>query len=208
MILIRYGFCILIGLDYRYNKKVLNINCMSRVGLFLMVMGLVIISGGCGNKGNNVAQDEPVQNEVIQFSNGTIMLNIQDAFLFNDEKNPDRNTAEWNFLVNNGGRYEVWLSTITQDTMDLGYQMPVIVNFGDKRLEGQPVGDEIIIDEKVEKPYFRADSRLGSIYIEDPGHYNIQIISEKVLPDARIKSSAIRGANAILDQVILKPLTN
>lgn len=181
---------------------------MRRIGLLVVLGGLVIFSAGCGNKKSEVASDETVENEVMQFSNGTIMLNLQDAFLFNDEKNPDRNTAEWNFMVKNVGRYEVWLSTITQDTMDLGYQMPVIVNFGDKRLEGQPVGDEIILDEMVEKPYFRADSRMGSIYIEDPGHYNIQIISEKVLPDAKLKSSALRGANAILDHIILKPLTN
>ncbi|MEZ5011692.1 MAG: hypothetical protein R2744_08895 [Bacteroidales bacterium] len=174
-----------------------------------MVLAIpVIISGGCGNNSAETASGEPVENEVVQYSNGTIMLDLRDAFLFNDEKNPDRNTAEWNFMVNSVGRYEVWLSTITQDTMDLGYQMPVIVNFGDKRLEGQPVGDEIILDDKVAKPYFRADSRLGSIYIEDPGHYNIQIISEKVLPEARLKSSAMKGANAILDHIILKPLTN
>jgi len=181
---------------------------MSRVGLLAAVVCLVVIAGGCkGNKGNEVS-DSILENEVVQSGNGDILLALDDAYLFNDDNNPDRNTAEWNFLVKNEGRYEVWLSSLTLDTMNLGYNVPVIVNFGDKRLEIQPIGDEILLGNGADRPYFRADSRAGSIYINDPGHYNIQVISEKVLPGSVLKDGTARGIVTVLDQIKLKPLLN
>jgi len=180
---------------------------MSRVGFLAASLYLILLVGGCSGNKANEGTDIVLENEVVQSVNGDILLALEDAYLFNDSSNPDRNTAEWNFLVKNEGRYEVWLSSLTRDTMNLGYSMPVIVNFGDKRLEIQPIGDEILID-NVDKPYFRADSRAGSIYIDDPGHYNLQVISEKVLPGSVIKDGTARGIVTILDQIKLIPLKN
>jgi hypothetical protein len=179
---------------------------MSKIGSFAAICCSLIFGIGCNGdieKSSNQVDDTV---EVIQSKDGTISLALKDAFLFNDENHPDRNTAEWSFTVNSEGRYEVWLSSLTQDTMHLEYNLPVIVTFGDKRLEEQPVGDNIILDSGVDRPYYRADSRLGSIYIDDPGHYNIQVISEKVLPGSKLRESLLVGTHTILDQISLRPL--
>lgn len=179
---------------------------MGRAGILATLFLLVLMFVGCNSNGGKDQSEVIIENEIIQSGKSDILLNIKDAYLFSDDTNPDRNTAEWNFMVMSEGRYEVWLTSLTRDTMDLAYQMPVIVNFGDKRLESQPVGDEIVLDKDVAQPYYRADSRLGSIYIDDPGHYNIQIISEKILPYSKIRESAVGGTHTILNQLRLKPL--
>lgn len=169
---------------------------------FVLVFVSVLLLYGCNN--NPVSEEELAIGDIMQKQDGNIFLSLKDAYLLYDEDNPHRNTAEWGFTVNNIGRYEVWLSSYTKDTMNLSYKEPVIIHFGDKKLESQPVGNEIVLnDDEVLKPYFRADSRLGSILIEDSGHYNLQIISEKVLPSNG--GSYLNTANTILDQVILKP---
>ncbi len=173
---------------------------MFRISLVLIFAAL--LSYGCNNGENR--EEDLSEGDVIQKQDGSIFLSLKDAYLFYDEDNPNRNTAEWGFTVNSKGRYEVWLSSLTKDTMNLSYNEPVVIHFGDKRLEIQPVGNEIMLnDNHVSRPYFRADSKIGSILIEDTGHYNIQIVSEKVLP--RGVDSDRAPANTILDQVILKP---
>jgi hypothetical protein len=182
---------------------------MIRIVFGVIVAMLLMINQGCGNVNGGMDEASAVDavSEVVELSDGSILLNLKDAYLFNDENNPDRNTAEWNFSIKSVGRYEVWLSSLTRDTMNLQYKNPVIVNFGDKRLQGQPVGNEIKPDPQ-DQPFFRADSKLGSIYVEDPGHYNLQVISEKVLPLVGLRESGFNGVSTILDHVILKPLTN
>ncbi len=166
--------------------------------LFVIIMALY----SCNNAERR--EKELSEGDIIQKQNGDIFLRLSDAYLFYDKDNPHRNTAEWGFTVNSKGRYEVWLSSLTKDTMNLSYNEPVIIHFGDKRIESQPVGNEIVLnDDHVFRPYFRADSRIGSILIEDSGHYNIQIVSEKVLPCN--DDSDKEPANTILDQIILKP---
>lgn len=182
---------------------------MIKTVFWVIVASLLVLNPGC-NRGNGGVEETDTINlvsEVVQMSDGSILLSLKNAYLFNDDKNPDRNTAEWNFSINSVGRYEVWLSSLTLDTMNLQYRNPVIINFGDKRLKGVPVGNEIKPDPQ-DKPFCRAESRLGSIYIEDPGDYNLQVISEKVLPLVGMKESGYNGVNTILDHVILKPLTN
>lgn len=181
---------------------------MRRVWFLTAFCCVVLLGQGCKGKGDASKTAEEGSVEVMQEMNGTISLSLKDAYLFNDESNPDRNTAEWGFTVNNQGRYEVWLSSLTQDTMHLEYNMPVIVTFGDKRLEGQPIGDEIVPDSGVDKPYFRAETRLGSIYIDDPGHYNIQLISEKVISRSKLKENMLLGTHTIFDQISLRPLSD
>lgn len=172
---------------------------MYRISLIIIVAFLALYA--C----NNADSDQVVpEGDIVQKLDGNIFLSLKDAYLLYDEDNPHTNTAEWGFTVNSKGRYEVWLSSLTRDTMNLSYNVPVVVHFGDKRLEIQPVGNEIVLDDDhVSKPYFRADSRIGSILIEDTGHYNIQIVSEKVLPCKG--DNDLDAVNTILDQIILRP---
>ncbi|HUS86768.1 MAG TPA: hypothetical protein VMW76_05975 [Bacteroidales bacterium] len=180
---------------------------MGRVGLKLLAVVTITIIGGC--KGTSDKSDiAKADKEVIQQSDGNILLEINDAYLLSDAEHPARNTAEWQFQVLNKGRYEVWLSSITRDTMDLNFDDPVIVTFENKRITEKPVGNEIVLNDKdVIKPYFRADSKLGSIYIEDPGHYNIQVISEKLIPEPVSAGIELPSPHTIVKCLILKPLT-
>jgi hypothetical protein len=173
---------------------------MYRISFLILFSLLAFYS--CNNTGSG--EEEIPEGDIVQKMDGDIFLSLKDAYLLYDEENPHTNTAEWGFTVNNKGRYEVWLSSLTRDTMNLSYNEPVIIHFGDKRLEIQPVGNEIILDDDhVSRPYFRADSKIGSILIEDTGHYNIQIVSEKVLPVG--SDSDKEPASTILDQIILRP---
>ena len=170
-----------------------------------LVFGVIIFFiTGC-NQGSNSDRLKDDTTAVIQNGKEDISLPLKDAYLLHDQENPERNTAEWNIEVQSSGRYEVWLSSLTKDTMNLSYNEPVIITFGNNRIETQPVGNEIVLDGvKSNAPYFRADSKLGSIFIDDPGQYSLQVISEKVLPasGANDKSQAV---HTILDQIILKP---
>ena len=173
---------------------------MLRTG-FITAAFILIVATGCRE---NNGSTETIANEIVQEKSGEIHLNLKDAYLLHDEKNPSDTTDEWHFHLLTKGRYEVWLSSLTCDTMNLTYEEPVIIHIGDKRLQGQPVGNEIVLNDKsVEEPYFRADSRLGSILIENEGHYNLQVVSEKVLPSP--KKEGPNQARTILNQVILKP---
>ena len=181
---------------------------MKKVFLSVVAVCAVVFSVGCNREPKAETEVLPSENEVVQQSDGNIFLDIDDAYLLSDEMNPSRNTAEWRFKVKSTGRYEVWLTSLTRDTMDLHYDIPVIVTFEDKRISEKPVGNEIILDDRdVQKPYYRADSRIGSIYIEDPGQYNIQIISDKLRAGTTAAQSTIQGSQTILKSLILKPLT-
>lgn len=172
--------------------------------VYLRVFAIIILLSlfaGCNDMGEK--ESVAIQNEIIQSVDGNIFLSLKDAYLFADKKNPKRNTAEWSFKVLNKGRYEVWLTSHTKDTMHLTYDKPVVVHFQNYRLAAQPVGNEIVLDDvNVCKPYYRADSRIGSILIRDTGHYNLQVISEKVLP---LEENINNAANTVFDQIILKP---
>ena len=168
----------------------------------ILFAGMLIFLFGCNGNSNIDTNSEA---DIVQKSDGRILLSLEDAYLLNDKKFPKRNTAEWNFTVTDKGRYEVWLISYTKDTMNLSYDKPVIVHFGDTRLEALPIGNEIVLgDNRVEEPYYRADSRIGSILIEDTGNYNIQIISEKVVPS---EESANNAAWTIMNRIMLKPQT-
>jgi hypothetical protein len=60
---------------------------------------------------------------------------------------------------------------------------------------------------EVPSSYFSADSYIGSFYITEPGEYNLQVISEKVVS----KNAGIRNSDpaddTMLMSVILIPLT-
>jgi len=111
-------------------------------------------------------------------------LHVNKAGSYRDKKNPSINTAEWNVVISKSGRFDVWLSSATIDTTDLGYKNKVLLNIRNNVLEIQPVVNKIIKNSsEVESPYFKADSFMGAMYIQDTGLYLVQIISDKILPE-------------------------
>lgn len=153
-----------------------------RLSLFLLFFAFIFC--GCINYGNtkNVSSDTS-ENKIIQKDNGVLALNIEDAACYSDIKDPSVNTAEWEAIIVKSGRYNLWLSSITNDTTTLHYENPVHVNFRNVNIEKIPKCDVILSGHPNEKSFFRADSFLGSVYIQDTGNVNIQIICEKILTD-------------------------
>lgn len=153
--------------------------------------GMLIILSSCGG-GEKKSIKSEVNNEpkINQASDGTISLNVEGADCYSDMNDPSGNTAEWRVRVSKSGRYNVWISSATKDTTDLRYKNNVLVSVQDNRIEAKPGCDKIIQDAKdVDYPFFRADSFLGSMYIQDTGLFNVQVISEKILPkDYKLES--------------------
>lgn len=170
---------------------------------------LVIVSvliNGCTNKNEDKFKENDTA-DIIQQDDGKIILKLDDAYLFQDSLHPELNTAEWLFKANSTGRYELWLTSLTVDTMDLHYDIPVIVNFCDKRIQAKPIGNEIVHTAPDSgDTLFRAKSKLGSVYIEEPGNYNIQVISDK-LRTAGESSDSIYPFFTKFQSLILKPMT-
>lgn len=123
------------------------------------------------------------ENNILQQEDGTISLKVDKAECYHDMKNPSSNTAEWNVVISKSGRFNVWLSSATKDTVNLQYANSVMLSILDNRLETQPLCDKIFQNSSdVTYPYFRADSFMGSLFIQDTGLFNIQVISDKIVP--------------------------
>jgi hypothetical protein len=180
---------------------------MKRYGLMILI-GIVLFSA-CKNAGDQKeVKIKTVQNKILQQPDGTISLKVDKADCYQDVVNPSSNTAEWNVVVSKSGRFNVWLSSSTKDTTDLKYNNSVKLNILDNRIEVHPECDKIIHNSSdVTYPYFRADSFLGSLYIQDTGLYNIQIISEKIVPKDINKGESSGSENSKLLSVFLTPIT-
>lgn len=173
----------------------------------LLVSGIVLL-GACNNTGKQqkLQDNLTAQNKILQGQDGSISLKVDKADCYQDRVNPSSNTAEWNVRVSKSGRFNVWLSSATKDTTDLKYTNSVKLSILDNRLEGRPAIDKIIHNSTdVSYPYFRADSFLGSLYIQDTGLFNIQIISEKIIPVNAINGSVQDTENSKLLSVFLTP---
>ncbi|MDT8401945.1 MAG: hypothetical protein RQ743_09635 [Bacteroidales bacterium] len=181
---------------------------MRRIRIFsVLLLGLALIAGSCGNRVEETA-DTQTETFITEQADGTIILDLQKAYLLQDSLHPDMNTAEWSFRIKNKGRYELWLSSYTRDTMNLQYDGPVYINFMDKRIKAESIkGNEIVLDTPdIGKMYYRADSKLGSVYIETPGDYNIQLSGSKVRP-YEISSLNNSSRHTELRSLMLKPMT-
>ena len=163
----------------------------------------------CNNIGEQKEpKDKIVQNKILQQEDGTISLKVDKADCYHDMVNPSSNTAEWNVVVSKSGRFNVWLSSATKDTTNLQYNNSVMLNILDNRLETRPACDKIIHNSSdVSYPYFRADSFMGSLYIQDTGLYSIQVISEKIIPKDYRKGETSVSENSKLLSVFLTPIT-
>jgi hypothetical protein len=180
--------------------------------IILAVVTGALITGlySCGNSGDKIAANNSDGSEkIVQQDDGTLSLTIEKASFYKNDGDPSSNTAEWNIVVSKPGRYSVWLSSATKDTMNLSYANSVKINLEDERLEAKPIGDKIVLNTKeVKYPYYRADSYMGTFYIQEAGEYNLQVISEKVgkSDDAR-RSAKSTEDNTKLMSVILTPMT-
>jgi hypothetical protein len=150
--------------------------------VWMMAIAVIILSS-CSNTAKTEENKVITKNKVLQQKDGSISLKVDKAECYSDKDNPSSNTAEWNVSVSKSGRFDVWLSSATKDTTDLQYENSVMLSILDNRLEARPACDNIILNSSdVSYPYFRADSFMGSVYIQDTGLYSIQLISEKILP--------------------------
>ncbi len=182
---------------------------MSRKTYGLLILSGIALFYSCNSiSDKKETKDKIVQNRILQQEDGTISLKVEKADCYQDMVNPSSNTAEWNVVVSKSGRFNVWLSSATKDTTDLQYNNSVRLSILDKRIEGRPACDKIIRNSSdVTYPYFRADSFMGSLYIQDTGLYNIQIISEKILTKDFSKGESSASESSKLLSVFLTPIT-
>ncbi len=145
------------------------------------VVGMAAMLGISCSHGEN-SGDAKDGNLVMQQDNGTVLLQLDKAECYSDETDPSSNTAEWKVAISKAGRYKIWLSSATKDTMNLSYIYKIKVNLQDNQLDIKPEYNKIIQDsDEVQYPYFQADSYMGTFYVPEPGEYVIQIISELVV---------------------------
>jgi hypothetical protein len=180
---------------------------MGRKLVVLMILTGMIYFDSCKNSNEHKeVKGQVVQNKIIQQEDGTISLKVDKADCYQDKDNPATNTAEWNVVVSKSGRYNVWLTSSTRDTTDLKYHNSVMLSILDNRIEARPSINKIIHNStEVSYPYFRADSFIGEMYIQDTGLFNVQIISEKIIPKDPKKSDAKNDDTSKLLSVFLTP---
>jgi hypothetical protein len=180
---------------------------MKRNSFVLMTSLIMLLVCACNDQVNrNDARN--AENRVLQQEDGSVLLKLVEAARYCDVTNPSSNTAEWDIVISQPGRYSVWLTSATKDTMNLKYVNPVRVSLSDALLEVKPVGDNIMQNSAdVPSSYFRADSYLGSLLFAKPGEYNIQIISEKVVTDYSVTFNTSQTYDTMLMSVQLTPVT-
>jgi hypothetical protein len=182
---------------------------MGRKLFVLLILGGVTLFYSCNKNGkHNQAFNGAVTNKILQEADGSISLNVDKADCYHDMINPSSNTAEWHVVISRSGRFNVWLSSATKDTTDLHYQNSVMLSILNNRLEARPECDKVILNSSdVSYPYFRADSYIGSLYIQDTGLYNIQVISDKIVPEGKLNPSSSVIESTKLISVSLTPET-
>jgi len=185
-------------------KKTINNNMMKRL---LFVVGMIAMLGfSCNQNGNTGDMEEG--NLVMQQDDGTVLLELQKAECYSDENDPSSNTAEWKVSIAKAGRYNILLSSATKDTVNLSYTHKIKVTLQDNQLDIKPESNKILQDsDEVEYPYFQADSYMGTFYIQEPGEYNIQIISELVVSEESGAKLAGLSDDIKLMSLVLSPST-
>jgi hypothetical protein len=177
-----------------------------RIGV-IAILAILSVTGCKDNKSTVVDKTGKNENNVAR--EGGVTLLITDADLIEVDSNPRYNTAEWNFTVKDAGRYDVWLSSLTCDTSHLRFNDLVTITAGDERIEKKPVGDEIVTDDKsVKQPWYRADSHMGSIFFKEPGTYQVQVISDRVMTHSSDLSKLSVDKHTLINSLILKPMVN
>lgn len=143
--------------------------------VMLAVCGIFFFNSCNTTVKNSNTESSSAEKRILQQEDGTISLKVDNADCYHDMVNPSVNTAEWNVVVSKTGRFNIWLSSATKDTTNLKYKNSVKLSILDNRFEANPGCDKIVQNSKdVVYPYFRADSFMGSLYIQDTGLFNIQ----------------------------------
>jgi hypothetical protein len=147
-------------------------------------------------------------NRILQQNDGTVSLILDKAERYSDVANPSNNTADWNIVISKPGRFKVWLSSATKDTSNLNYASSVRISLLDDQLEANPACDKVMKNSKeVHYPYYRTDSYMGSVYVSEPGEYNLQVISDKVMEKKAATQNTTMADDTKLMSVILTPMT-
>lgn len=134
---------------------------------------------------------------------------VEQADLIQIDDKPEYNTAEWLVTVDKPGRYDIWLSSLTLDTLHLQYNDNVIVTAGETRFDKRPVSDQIVTgDKSVTQPWYRADSHMGSVYFSKAGEYPVQVISDKLESSGDSRAKADTERHTLINSVIIKPTSN
>lgn len=179
----------------------------TQVFVLLAFAGMVLFS--CKQNESKKEDEKDVTQTAVtqQQQDGTISLAVDKADKYQDTQNPESNTAEWNVLVSKSGRYNVWLSSATKDTTKLAFNSAVLLSVKDDRLEARPSVDKVIHNSSdVSYPYYRAESFLGSLFLQDTGVYSIQLISDKIVPEGQNGDNAADDTRLL--SVSLTPVTN
>lgn len=174
---------------------------------FVFTICLVsVLVWSCSHEGKTKDLKE-ADNRILQQEDGTVSLKLDKAACYSDAANPTNNTADWSVVISKPGRYKVWLSSATKDTTDLSYAHSVRINLLDANLLVDPVCDKIVHNTgEVSYPYFKTESYMGSVYVSEPGEYNIQVISEKVNPKNDGKANAKSFDDTMMLSVMLQPV--
>jgi hypothetical protein len=167
---------------------------------FAYLVCLVIIPVWSCSNVENKKDAKAAENRILQQNDGSISLLLDKAACYNDAVTPANNTADWNVVISKPGRFKVWLTSATKDTSDLRFMKSLRISMLDNQLEGSPATHEIVRDQS-NPSYYRADSYMGSVYVSDPGEYNIQVISEMVTA----KNINTQMADTKLLSVVLTP---
>jgi hypothetical protein len=178
---------------------------MKKIHFRLIICLVLLFVWSCtGHK--NTKNSAVSGNGILQQEDGTVSLKLEKASFYKDDINPSNNTAEWNMVISKPGRFKVWLSSATKDTTELSYMNSVRISLLDDILEVYPACDRIVQNSgDVPYQYFRADSYMGTISVSEPGNYNIQLISEKVISKNSENKESVDDTKLL--SVILTPLT-
>ena len=168
----------------------------------------VALIGSCNREVRSDGRSSLVaENKILQQKDGTISLRIDKAECYHDMVHPSTNTAEWNIVVSRSGRYDVWLSSATRDTTNLRFKNSVLLSIRDDRLEALPIVNRVVQNSSdVSRPYYQADSFMGSLYIQDTGSCSVQIISDKIRPKDFTSAGSSADDQTKILSVSLKPV--
>ena len=165
------------------------------------ILSTIMVS--CGGKEIKEPRSETKMGE-----NRTISLNIESAIVLDNLEYPGNNTAEWQFNVDKPGRYEVWLSSLTLDTMDMKFNDIVTISLNDERIEARPVGNRVESKPTGMTHYHLADSYIGTFYIDTPGQQTLQVISDRIHDPMTAKEAERTGNHTVIKSVkltLMKP---
>jgi hypothetical protein len=180
---------------------------MKRKFIAIFLGQALILACSCGRLESKKETRES-ENRILQQEDGIVALKLDKAGFYCDLANPSNNTADWNVVISKPGHYKVWLSSATKDTSELNYTNSVRISLLDNQLLAKPECDKVIHNsEEVNYPYFRADSYMGSVYVSEPGEYNIQVISEKVVATTTESQKTNPVEDTRLISIILTPMT-